>query len=94
MVMSMHGHGLQIFRSTISNPSGARSVALAGQCEHERANRRLVSQRGDHGNAARHGILFIVVGVFGSPAAIIALVLFIALALLIFRSAQSEGGGS
>ena len=52
MVMSMHGHGLRIFRPAISNLSGARSVARAGQCEHERANLRLVSQRGDHGNAA------------------------------------------
>ena len=34
---------------------------------------------------------FAIVGVFGLPAAIIALVLFIALAVLIFRRAQAEG---
>jgi hypothetical protein len=68
----------------MSNPSGARSVAPAGQCEHERANLRLESHRVEHGDAARHGLLFIIVGVFGSPAAIVALMLFIALALVAF----------
>jgi hypothetical protein len=34
---------------------------------------------------------FTIVGVFGLPAAIIGLVLFIALALLITRRAQAEG---
>jgi hypothetical protein len=34
---------------------------------------------------------FAIVGVFGLPASIIALVLFIALAVLIFQRAQAEG---
>jgi len=34
---------------------------------------------------------FFIVGVFGLPASIIALVLFIALALLIFQRPQAEG---
>jgi len=37
---------------------------------------------------------FVIVGVFGSPAGMVALVLLIALALLKFPRAQSEGAGS
>ena len=37
---------------------------------------------------------FFIVGVFGLPASIIALVLFIALALLIFQRPQAEGSQS
>ena len=37
------------------------------------------------------GFFFAIVGVFGLPAAIVALVLFIALASVIFRRPQAEG---
>jgi hypothetical protein len=37
------------------------------------------------------GFFFAIVGVFGLPAAIVALVLFIALAAVIFRRPQAEG---
>jgi NO-binding membrane sensor protein with MHYT domain len=37
------------------------------------------------------GFFFAIVGVFGLPAAILALVLFIALAFVLFRRPQAEG---
>ena len=37
------------------------------------------------------GFFFAIVGVFGLPAAIVALVLFIALAAVLFRRPQAEG---
>lgn len=46
--------------------------------------------------AALIGVLFffVIIGVFGLPASIIALVVFVAGALLIFRRPQAEGGRS